>query len=189
MYAVLQQRARAGPAQLVRNHRAHEHVALESRSGLHDCLHGADGGDDAALVVVRPHAPYPAVLELRAVRIDRPPAHLHTGVHVPVEHETRPSPGAGEAADGLSRRLAGLGGVRDLEHLDLQTDVRQVVGEEVRYPLLFEGRARNTDRRLLEREDLLIGDPSEDAVGQVSRHHRLRSPLRLHIAPTPGRRR
>src|SRR5439155_1325152 len=109
---------------------------------------GADGGDDTALVVVRAHAPHPPVLELRAVGIDRPPAHLHPGVHVPVQHETRPAAGAGEAADRLPRLLAWLGGVGHLEHLDLQADVRHVVGEVVRDPLLLDGGAGNADGRL-----------------------------------------
>src|SRR4029453_12356412 len=62
-------------------------------------------------------------------------------------------------------------------------DVRQVVGEEIGDPPLFESGAGNTDGRLLEGENLLVGDPRQNAVREVSRHRRLRSPQRLNGAP------
>src|SRR5262249_57068700 len=96
LHAVLQEGARARPTQLVRDYRADEHVALEARARLYDGLHRADGGDHTALVIVSAHAPHPTVLVLRAVGIDGPAAHLHARIHVPVEHQARPAPGAGQ---------------------------------------------------------------------------------------------
>src|SRR5215813_1326785 len=89
---------------------------------------------------------------------------------MPVEHEARPVAGSGQRGDGLARHLARLGGMRHLEHLDFEADVREVVGEEVGDLLLLEGRAGNADGRLLESQDLLVGDSRQDAVRQVSRH-------------------
>jgi hypothetical protein len=76
--------------------------------------------------------------------------------------------------------------VGNLEHLDLQADVRHVVGEVVRDPLLLEGGAGNADRRLLKSENLLIGDPHQNGVRQISRHRRLVSPRRLGVGPVSG---
>ena len=68
-------------------HRADEHIAAQPYDRSDDGLNAADGGDHAALVVVRTHPSDPAVLERGPIGIDGPAAHLHARVHVPVEHE------------------------------------------------------------------------------------------------------
>src|SRR5215470_6900638 len=163
-HALLHERAGPRSAKLVRDHGTDEDVAAETDAGADDRLHGADRRDDPTLVVVSAHAPHPPVLEFRAVRIHAPAAHLHARIHVAVQHEARPAAGAPQPRDRLARRLAGLGPVGDLHHLDVEADVRQVIGEIVGERSLLECRARNADGRLLELQDLLVADPRDDLL-------------------------
>src|SRR6267142_99528 len=164
------QRARAGAAELVGHHRGDHDVAAQADAGADDRLHGADRRYHAALVVVGAHAPHPAVLELGAVRIHAPAAHLHAGIHVTVQHEARPAAGAAQAPDGLARRLAGLGPVGDLHHFHVEPEVGHVGGEEIGDRAFLERRAGDADRGLLEGEHLRVADAREDLlpVGGVS---------------------
>src|SRR4029450_2776225 len=98
---VPQQRSGARAAELVGDHGRHQDVALEAGPRTNDGLERADGGDAAALVVVGAHAPNPTVLELGAVRIDAPAAHLDARVHMAVDEERRAAAASFEAADGL----------------------------------------------------------------------------------------
>ena len=145
-----EQRPGARPAVLVGDHRAHEHVPPEPRARPDDRVDRAHHRRDAALVVVRPHAPDPAVLELRAVGVDAPAAHLDPGVHVPVQHQARAAARAGEPADGLPAGDRGVAGARDVHHLHVEADAGHVLGEVVRDRLLLERRARDANEGALE---------------------------------------
>jgi len=119
--------------------------------------------------------PHPSVLELGAVGIHAPAAHLDAGIHVAIQHQARSAARAAQAPDRLARRLARLGPVRDVHHLDVEANVRHVVRKVIGERALLERRARNADRRLLEREHLRVGDARENlgALGGV--RHRRRS--------------
>ena len=158
------ERARARAAELVRHHGADDDVAAETDTRAEDRFDGADGGHDAALVVVGAHSPHPAVLELGAVRIHAPATHLHAGIHVAVQHEARPAARSPEARDRLARRLAGLGPVGDLHHFDVEADVGHAVGEMIGERALLERRARYADGGLLELQDLLVADARDDLL-------------------------
>src|SRR5207247_7377770 len=132
-----------------------DYAAAETDSAAHDRCDGSEGGHDAALVFVGAHSPHPAVLELGAVRIHAPATHLHAGIHVAVQHEARPAARSPEARDRLARRLAGLGPVGDLHHLDVEADVGHAVGEVIGDRALLEGRARSSDGCWLETTDRL----------------------------------
>ncbi len=69
-HAAAQQRPGPGTAELVRDHRTQQDVALEPCAGANDGLDAAEGSGDAAFVVVGAHAPNPAVLELGAIGVD-----------------------------------------------------------------------------------------------------------------------
>src|SRR5262249_48230126 len=127
----------------------------------------------------------PAVLELGAVGIHGPAAHLDAGVHVPVEHEARPAARALQPADRLARALAGLGGMRDLHHLDREPGVRHVAREVVGQRALFERGAGDADRRLLEGEDLTIADPLGDALPRAIGSHGSTFPRRARRSLWP----
>ena len=161
---LLHERARAGAAELVRDDRRDHDVAAQTDAGADDRFHGTDRGDDSTFVVVSAHAPHPAVLELGAVGIHAPAAHLHAGIHVAVEHEARPAARAAQAPDGLARRLAGLGPVGNVHHLHVETELGHVVGEEIRDRAFLERRAGDADRGLLEREHLRVADAREDLL-------------------------
>ena len=165
--AVREERPGTRPAVLVGDHRADEDVARESRARTDDRVDRVHHRGDAALVVVRPHAPDPAVLELRAIGVDAPAAHLHPGVHVPVQHETRSAPRAGEPADRLPADDGRVAGTRDVHHLDLEPDAAHVLGEVIRDRLLLERRARDADEGLLEVEHPLGVHERQRLVGGV----------------------
>ena len=127
----------------------------------HDGLERADGGDAAALVVMRAHPPDPTVLELGPVRVDGPPTHLDAWVHVAVYEKCRPPAAPFEPPNRLPTLLFRIEWVDDLLHLHLEADVGHVVGVEVRDIAFFEGRAWDADRPLLEIEDPLLIDRSK----------------------------
>ena len=171
---VREERPGARAAVLVGDHRADEEVAREPCARTDNCVDGVHHRGDAALVVVRPHAPDPAVLELGTIGVDAPAAHLDPRVHVPVQHETRPAPRAGEPADRLPADDGRVAGARNVHHLDFEPDAGHVFGEEVRDRLLLEGRARDPDEGPLEVEHPLgvhepLGLDAPD-VGRITGH-------------------
>ena len=176
--ALLHERACPGTAELVRDHRRDDDVAAQAHTRADDRFHRADGSHYAALVVVRAHAPHPAVLELRAVRVDTPAAHLDAGIHVAVQHEARPAARAAQARDRLACPLARLGPVGDLHHLHVEAEVGHVVSQMIGERALLEGGARNADGGLLEREHLRVADARDDLLPVTRVGHTVLAPTR-----------
>src|SRR4051794_38311829 len=142
-HAVGEEGAGSSPAELVRDYRADQDVAFELETGADDRLDARDRRHDAALVVMGAHAPDPAILELTAIGIDAPAAHLNPRIHVAVEHQARAAAAANQAADRLAAALAALRRMRHLHHLHFEAEIPQVAGQMIRERAFLEGGARN----------------------------------------------
>ena len=95
------------------------------------------------------------------IGIHGPAAHDPDGVHVAVEHERRTSAGPGQPADRLPARLARIGWMGDVHHLDIEADIRHHIGEIIRQVVLFEGVARGAYRIQFHIKDALFLDQAE----------------------------
>ena len=170
--AFAQERPRPRAADLVGRHRAHDDVALEFDAGRDQPLDAADGGGQAALVVLGAEAPQPAVVELPFVGIDGPSGHGHVGVHVAVEHQAGAAAGALEGGDGLARLERLVPGVGDLHHLDGEAHVSQVPGQVVGDLVLLEQLARHADHPARQGDEPVLGDGLEGLFRVLGLGHR-----------------
>src|SRR2546426_12033240 len=114
------------------------------------------------------------------------PLHLHAGIHVAVQHQARPAARARKPRDGLTRLLAGLRPVGDLHHLHVEAEIGHVVGEMIGERTFLERGARDTDRGLLEPQDLLVADPRDDLLPVGGGHGRARSYSITNIWSVPS---
>src|SRR5262249_42447294 len=98
----------------------------------------------------------PTVLELGAVGVDGPSAHLDPWVHMTVDEESRPPAVTLKSADGLAAHLLRVEGMRHLLHFHFESDARHVVSVEVGDVAFLKRRTRNSDRPLLQIEYPLL---------------------------------
>jgi len=116
-----------------------------SDTGAHDSFHGADGGNAAALVIMRADAPDPSIFKFCAQRIHRPAAHLRARIHMPIDQQGRTSACPRQPPNRLPALPRTIMRMNDVHHLDMKAHVGQRVGIEVGKLPFLESRACDSD--------------------------------------------
>ncbi len=137
-----------------------------------DRLDAAERRGEAALVVMRPHAPDPGRPRTWRHR-DRPTSrHLDAGIHMAVEHQARAAADAAQDAHRLPAGDAGIERMRHIHHRHIEADIGHPLGQMIGDLLFLERGTRDAQQRLLDLEnargiDVLLHGGQSGSLGSL----------------------